>query len=139
MSGACLPRTADAGAVMAGNFILQKARILLMLLRQDGKTGQEELQLRQIPLAARSADRSAKPSSVFLLIPPAPAELGGQTYPLTARPCIAAAGALQVPRQTVAGLSVAGGYLRQTKSLRRYRFCRRTAPRKRRNLPGWGS
>lgn len=36
--------TADAGAVMAGNLSPQKARILLMLLLQDGKTGQGELQ-----------------------------------------------------------------------------------------------
>jgi len=36
--------TSDAGAVMAGNLSPQKARILLMLLLQDGKMGQEDLQ-----------------------------------------------------------------------------------------------
>lgn len=36
--------TSDAGAVMAGNLSPQKARILLMLLLQDGKKGQEDLQ-----------------------------------------------------------------------------------------------
>jgi len=36
--------TADAGAVMAGDLSPQKARILLMLLLQDGKTEQDELQ-----------------------------------------------------------------------------------------------
>ncbi|KJH82163.1 MULTISPECIES: asparaginase [Pseudomonadaceae] len=36
--------TADAGAVMAGNLSPQKARILLMLLLQSGKSGQQDLQ-----------------------------------------------------------------------------------------------
>ena len=37
--------TADAGAVMAGNLSPQKARILLMLLLQSGKSAQEDLQV----------------------------------------------------------------------------------------------
>ncbi len=36
--------TADAGAILAGNLSPQKARILLMLLLQDGKSGKEEIQ-----------------------------------------------------------------------------------------------
>ncbi len=36
--------TADAGAILAGNLSPQKARILLMLLLQDGKTGKEDIQ-----------------------------------------------------------------------------------------------
>lgn len=36
--------TADAGAIMAGNLSPQKARILLMLLLQSGKTGKQNLQ-----------------------------------------------------------------------------------------------